>query len=173
MKSQHLDIEILTILTKAIIDNVVDSTGNPSIKHLEKLLELFGRIGAVLHRSAEFWQLYAQLSLLKETNLDCQKTVQYLQQAHRAAVSDSRWFQTEDSILRVLDLCCTSADIYLRCSSLITETKKRNTLTSAKLSIQGVIKIIKDRELTSEIIANKLKEMEEFLGKISIALEQL
>ena len=91
LKNHHLDVQILNILTNAILNNINDSEENPAQRLLPKVLELFGRISSFVHNNSDVWRMYGHLTALKNTDTDDEKAVQYLQQAHRAAVSDPPW----------------------------------------------------------------------------------
>lgn len=90
VKGAHVDVPILSILSKAIINDLKDSDGNPARKYLQKTLELFGRLTASVSTDSDVWRLYAELTLLKNNDIDNQKAAQYFQRAYRAAVSNPR-----------------------------------------------------------------------------------
>ncbi|KAJ8686374.1 hypothetical protein QAD02_022168 [Eretmocerus hayati] len=144
LKGSHVDAEILSILSKAIIDELHDSDGNSSRKYLSKALELFGRITATLSTNSDVWRLYAELTLLKNNELDNQKAIQYLQRAYRAAVSNPRWFKTVESASEVMDTCARLSQATISCLNGCSTTQKRTVLGSAKLSLQSVIKKMND-----------------------------
>ncbi|XP_012148479.2 tetratricopeptide repeat protein 27 [Megachile rotundata] len=173
LKNHHLDIQILDILTNAVLNNVNDSEGNSIQKLLPKILELFGRITSFVHNNSDVWQMYGQLTALKKTDIDDEKAAQYLQQAYRAAVSDSKWFQREESTIKTLQLCCTLAEMYLHCASNSEVKKKRTLLASAKLPLQSVAKKVKDQEWNNEQIFTHLQKIEEYLSTIVTELEQV
>ncbi|XP_031831072.1 tetratricopeptide repeat protein 27-like [Nomia melanderi] len=173
LKNNHLDIQVLDILTRAILNNVNDFDGNPAQRLLSKALELFGRISSLLLNNSHIWRMYGQLTALKNTDIDNEKAAQYLQQAHRAAVSDTTWFKQEESTENVLQLCCLLAEMYLRCASNCDVKKKRTLLASAKLSLQGVVKKVKDHDWKNEKIQTYLQESEESLNTIVNELEQI
>ena len=85
-----MDIQVLTILSKAIINDIKDSDGNDSRKYLQKALELFGRLTAVVTTESDIWLMYGELTLLKNNNIDNQKAAQYYQKSFRAALSNPR-----------------------------------------------------------------------------------
>lgn len=82
--------QILSILVRAIINETKDAEKNSSRKYLSKTLELFGRITANTTTDPDIWRLYAELTLLKNNDIDNQKAAQYMQRAYRAAVANPR-----------------------------------------------------------------------------------
>ncbi|XP_076247464.1 tetratricopeptide repeat protein 27-like isoform X2 [Calliopsis andreniformis] len=173
LKNHHLDVQVLDILTRAIINNIKDSDGNPAQKLLPKALELFGRISSFVRNNLHVWRMYGQLTALKKTDIGDEIAVQYLQLAHRVAVSSSKWFQQEDTIEDVLQICCLLAETYLRCASQCEVKKKRSLLASAKLSLQGVVKKVKDQDWITEKISTDLHKVEEYLNDVVNELDKI
>lgn len=173
LKNHHLDVQILDILTNAVLNNINDSEGNPAQRLLPKVLELFGRITSFVHNNLDVWKMYGYLTALKNTDTDDEKAVQYLQQAHRAAVSDPKWFQKEESTTKILQLCCTLAEMYLQCASKSEDKKRRTLLGSAKLSLQSVVKKVKDQQWDNDKISTSLQKVEEYLNTVVTELENM
>ncbi|XP_076661524.1 tetratricopeptide repeat protein 27-like isoform X1 [Halictus rubicundus] len=173
LKKNHLDVQVLDILTHAILNNLNDSDGNPAQRLLPKALELFGRISSVVLNNSDIWRMYGQLTALKKTDTDYEKAAQYLQQAHRAAISDTKWFQQEESTDNVLQLCCILTEMYLRCASDCDAKKKRSLLASAKLSLQGVVKKVKDQQWNNEKILTLSQKVDECLNTVVNDLEKI
>lgn len=174
IKGQHLDVQVLNILSRAIIDDINDAEGNSSRIILSKALELFGRITAALPNNSEVWRLYAELNSLQTDDINNQKTAQYLQRAYRASVSDAKWFQRIESVEHVLNMCIKLSDAYENCSKNCSDQQKRSLLGSAKLSLQSVIKKVKDQELSEkQEIIDHLMKVEEKLEIILSNLEKI
>ncbi|KAL2723825.1 tetratricopeptide repeat protein 27 [Vespula maculifrons] len=176
LKNEHSDIQILEILTNAIVNDVKDADGK-SCRNLLLLptLQLFGRITSRITNNSDLWRLYSELTMLKKTDLDDQKAIQYLQKAYRAAVSDPKCFQNENTTLSVLQLCCKLSKTYLRCSSYCTDhtRSKRALLGSAKLALQGVIKKVRDIYSENPKVMKSLQQVEEHFKVISNELEKM
>lgn len=173
MKNHHLDVQILDILTNAVLNNVNDSNGISAQKLLPKILELFGRITSFISNNSDVWRMYGQLTILKKTDIDNEKAIQYLQQAHRIAISDSKWHLEEESVEKILQLCCILAEIYLQYASNCELKKKKTLLASAKLSLQGIVKKVKYQEWNIDKICICLNTVEKYLNTIIIKLEQI
>ncbi|KAM0734749.1 Tetratricopeptide repeat protein 27 [Formica fusca] len=174
LKNNHLDIQVLQILTNAIINNIIDADGNSASRLLQNSLELFGRITSFnTINSPDIWRMYAELVILRKTDIDKERAAQYLQQAHRIATLNPKWSHREETSLNVLELCCNLAQAYLRCTKDIAAVKKRKMLGSAKLSLQGVVKKIKEQEWNNTNIIEQLTKVEEYLTIITNELEQI
>lgn len=167
LKGQHVDVQVLGILTKAVKENRNDADGNASRRLLPKTLELFGRITALVLTSPDVWRFYAELTVLNNTELDSQKAAQYLQRAYRASISDHRWFQSVNGTKDVLDLCSELGRAYLICCENASTAQKRSMLGSAKLCLQSVLSKIRNEGLTKEQpIAERTANLEELLKTI-------
>ncbi|EZA47362.1 Tetratricopeptide repeat protein [Ooceraea biroi] len=173
LRGNYSDIQVLQILVDAIINNINDADGNTASRLLQSSLTLFGRITSSTTNSPDIWRMYAQLTALRKTDVDAEKAAQYLQQAHRAAVSNPNWPRSEDTIQNVLELCRHLAQAYLRCITDIAIVKKRKMLGSAKLSLQAVVKKVKEQERSNENIDEQLAKVEEYLAIITNELEQI
>lgn len=173
LRHSHLDVQVLRILTGAIINNINDADGLPAIRLLHKSLELLGRLSSNICNNADIWIMYAQLTALKKTDVDEEKATQYLQQAHRVAISNPKWFSAEDTTLNVLELCCILAKAYLSCITNVTTVKKRKMLGSAKLSLQGVIKKVEEQQWNNLDIIEQSKRVEEYLTTVTNELERI
>ncbi|XP_058808371.1 tetratricopeptide repeat protein 27 [Phymastichus coffea] len=171
IKGEHIDIEVLTILSKAIINNLNDADRNPSQRNLQKALELFGRITASVSSNSDIWRLYAELTLQKNNEIDNQKAAQYFQRAYRAAVADSRWFKNVKDANNVLDTCVRLAEANLYNLHNVAVAHKRTILGSAKLSLQSVVKKIKD--LNWEDQSGILENLEKVENKLKLIVDEL
>lgn len=167
LKAQHTDVQILKILTKAIINDIKDADGNPASNLLNKSLELFGHLTSAVPNNPSIWQMYAELTATRNTEMDHQKAAQYLQRAHRTAVSNPRWFKEVEATKNVLELCTDLAESYLKCAEVGSPLQKKAMLGSAKLSLQGVAKKVKDEEWNGQKeISDSLANVESYLTKI-------
>ncbi|XP_012259318.2 tetratricopeptide repeat protein 27 [Athalia rosae] len=167
LKAQHNDVQILKILTTAIIDDIKDADGNPTSRLLQKALELFGHLTAAVPNNSSIWQMYAELTATKNTEIDHQKAAQYLQRAHRTAVANPKWFKEVEATTNVLELCSDLAESYLKCAKAGSQLQQKAMLGSAKLSLVGVVKKVKEQDFgDNEEINEGLAKVETYLNKI-------
>uniref|UniRef100_A0A1B6CM44 Uncharacterized protein n=1 Tax=Clastoptera arizonana TaxID=38151 RepID=A0A1B6CM44_9HEMI len=173
LKEKHIDIEVLKILTTAISKDLSDCHDKPASRHRKKALVLFGRITAQVVNNATVWQLYAQTTASsKQDNESNTKIAQYLQKAHRAA-TQGNWERDENTCNEVIHLCKDLARAYQECRNQCkTPSEAANFMTSAKLSIKGVLtKIEKDQRdlITGELpesLKNNYKDLEQIYNVI-------
>ncbi|XP_046625808.1 tetratricopeptide repeat protein 27 isoform X2 [Neodiprion virginianus] len=174
LKAHHTDVQILKILTKAIITDITDADGNPASRLLQKALELFGHLTAAVPNNASIWQMYAELTATKNTEMDYQKAAQYLQRAHRTAVANPKWFKEVEATKDVLNLCADLAESYLKCAESGSPLQRRAMLGSAKLSLQGVVRKVKDQDwIGQKDIDESLANIEAYLTKILDELRKI
>lgn len=175
LKNSHLDVQVLQILVDSITNNINDAYENPASLLLESSLELFGRISADTKNIScpDIWTMYAQLIVLKKTELHIEKAAYYLQQAYRAATSNQKWFRCEDITLNVLTLCCNLAQMYLSATTDLTAAKKKKLLGTAKLSLQGVVRKVKEQEWDNTNIIEQLTNVEKYLMNVTDKLQQI
>ncbi|ESN95972.1 hypothetical protein HELRODRAFT_86233, partial [Helobdella robusta] len=62
LKQKHVDVEVLSNLTKAVCTNLKDASGEHSSKLKGKLLALFGHITSQVTGDGCIWRLYAELT---------------------------------------------------------------------------------------------------------------
>ena len=63
-------LQVLSVLVRAIVENIADAGGQPSCYLRPKLLELFGHITAKVTNSADIWRLYAELLATSDSLTD-------------------------------------------------------------------------------------------------------
>lgn len=175
MKNSHLDVQVLQILVNAIINDISDAYGNPTSLLLESSLELFGRISSDTKNIScpDIWTMYAQLTVLKKTEVHIEKAAYYLQQAYRAATSNQKWYLSEKTTLNVLTLCRNLAQMHLSGTVDITVAKKKKLLGTAKLSLQSVIKKVKEQDWDNSNIVEQLTNVEKYLTDVTDELQQI
>lgn len=160
----HVDAQVLTILCDAIINT-------SARKYLNEALKLFGHLTAKVLTNSDVWRLYGDLTLVKEDDISEQKAMQYFQKAHKILVSDAKWARDEKNIARVLEICLKMAKTIDK--SLVL-SKKKDILGSAKLSIQSVLKKIKDEDIPlKEDILKDSSEVSKCLESLIQKLENL
>jgi len=65
-----LILQVLSVLVRAVTENIADASGEPASCLRPKLLELFGHITAKVSNSADIWRLYAELLAADESLTD-------------------------------------------------------------------------------------------------------
>ncbi|CAF1659644.1 unnamed protein product, partial [Didymodactylos carnosus] len=105
LKTKYVDKDVLKRLVYILKSENNDNSELYS-KLYQKTLELFGRLTAEVINDADIWELYSDLSDLKQNqNIEWQtKILQQLQRAHRCLTSQTGWENQMEGILHVLSL---------------------------------------------------------------------
>ena len=107
---KHIDCEVLSILVKAIDENLLDNYERPCKSFKKAALALFGRITAENNGESRVWQLYSQLVTAAETEVDLNeeelfKAAQLMQKATATFMqSEKNWHKSSAKITEGLKL---------------------------------------------------------------------
>jgi len=63
-------LQVLTVLVRAVCENISDASGIPASHFRPKLLEVFGHITSKVTNSADIWRLYAELLVSSDSLTD-------------------------------------------------------------------------------------------------------
>ncbi|CAG2054189.1 unnamed protein product [Timema podura] len=149
LKEKHVDTEVLQILVQAVTKDILDSQGIPAGRLRAKLLTLFGRLTSQVTNNSKVWWLYSQLTASQDekTHSILQLTVQFLQKAHRSAVQDGHWMHDKAKCKNVMDISISLVDACLElCKNCSSSNEALQVLSSAKLSLKGVISRLKQEQ---------------------------
>ena len=107
---KHIDCEVLSILVKAIDENLLDNYERPCKSFKKTALALFGRLTAENNGESRVWQLYSQLVTAAETEVDLNeeelfKAAQFMQKATATFMqSEKNWHKSSAKIIEGLKL---------------------------------------------------------------------
>ncbi|XP_041351837.1 tetratricopeptide repeat protein 27-like [Gigantopelta aegis] len=164
IKDKWTDLEVLNILVRAVTENIPDTNGTPAGKLRPALMELFGRITSKITSEARIWQMYAELNSSGSTRdkITSEKTLQYLQKAHRCDMQKSDWEKNIDKCKEVAALSAQLAKAYQQCAELTDDhTQCLQMMSSAKLMLKGITTKIKQQHLdpTNETVPEDLERL--------------
>jgi len=54
-------VQVLSVLVRAVIENIADAGGEPASHLRQNMLELFGHITSKVTNNVDIWRLYAEL----------------------------------------------------------------------------------------------------------------
>ncbi|XP_026747646.1 tetratricopeptide repeat protein 27 [Trichoplusia ni] len=131
------DVEVLTLLVRAVIQDLKDADGNSAARLQKRVLELFGRITSIHQNKPEIWQLYSDLSptyLLR---------AQRLLKAYKGYTQNGNWANNPDTCKQVIELAKSLLE-HSKQARLDSEEKDilqaNQQLSSARLTGQAVIR---------------------------------
>ncbi|ESO87695.1 hypothetical protein LOTGIDRAFT_234941 [Lottia gigantea] len=144
LKSKWVDEQILSILVRAIEEDLTDSKGLPVRRFKPKIQQLFTRITSQTTGNGEIWRLFAKLILLDNKPENIDQGLEYLQKSHRCVTQTSNWEKDEKKCQEVSDQAIELAKLYIQCADKLPDrTQKLQNLSSAKFMLKGVITKIK------------------------------
>ncbi|CAH0604933.1 unnamed protein product [Chrysodeixis includens] len=151
------DVEVLTLLVRAVIQDCKDADGNSAARLQKRVLELFGRITSIHQNKPEIWQLYSDLSptyLLR---------AQRLLKAYKGFTQNGNWPNNPDTCKQVMELAKSLLE-HSKQARLDSEEKDilqaNQQLSSARLTGQAVVRAAEKQDWpeTKELL-EELKEL--------------
>ncbi|CRK94488.1 CLUMA_CG007994, isoform A [Clunio marinus] len=147
LKNKYFDEEVLTIIMKAIANDLTDAEGLATSRLRKKALEMLAHLGSIHSNEGVVWELSAML-----TNEPLKKA-EKLQKAHKGYVSKSPdWAKDETIGLTMLKLCENLCEVSLEASKTFEEREKMlvlSQLSSARLTAQSCVKVAMSNEWES------------------------
>ncbi|XP_074642936.1 tetratricopeptide repeat protein 27-like [Tubulanus polymorphus] len=165
LERKHSDCEVLTVLVRAVKEDIPDSNNRNSGLLKPKLLELFGRITSKVTADSEIWRLYAELSDEGEKSSleNREKVLHLLQKSQRAMTQGDQWLDDIKQCQKVAYNSCELTKMYIKVAERIEQnTKKIQILSSSKLSMKNIITKMKKKhtDLQGELVADIVKPCE-------------
>lgn len=113
LRDKHVDLEVLSILVKAVTSDMLDNYDRPASKFYDETLKLFGRLTSQISTEGRIWELYADLALFgleqKRNDQDPVKIGQFMQKANACFVQKSGWEREVDKSKDVLKVAAKYA----------------------------------------------------------------
>lgn len=179
LQDRYTEIGVLTILVKAVCEDLPDAKGEPASGLLKPLKELFGRITSKVHKNADIWRLYSQLTLsvkdLSQENREL--ALQYQQKAHHCTTQAVNWERKVPGAADVARDSLQLIDAYVECiEGVESNTKVVQMLSSAKLSVKSVLAKIKKQhtDAVSEQLPSDLQGLcDDLETKLTVVTEKI
>lgn len=148
LRENYKDTEILKILVRAVVENLIDFQGQQAETLRSKLKELLGRVSARHCSDSEVWQQYARLygdghSSSPEDN---DKALQFLSKAHHCKVQAGGWEKEPGLFKEVIQRAINMGEVTISCS------KKKSNPAEA-------LQILSSTRLSLKSLATKAKQM--------------
>ncbi|XP_059157510.1 tetratricopeptide repeat protein 27-like isoform X2 [Physella acuta] len=181
LREKWIDKEVLSILTRAVLEKIPDADGRPGDRLAGKVCELFGRVTSKTTSEGDIWADYAKLTSIKigEKEPEPEKALQYLQKSHRCYTQKVDWEKDVDMCKKVAEQALNLAQAHILCSAGKTQQESLQNLAAAKLMLNGtLVKIQKQHTdpITKELlleVKEKCQEMEDKLTEIVAQITNL
>ncbi|XP_078483720.1 tetratricopeptide repeat protein 27 isoform X2 [Ciona intestinalis] len=177
LKSKYLDVPILQILVKAVMEDIIDKNGNPGSSLKSNVYELFGRIVSKSTTDFDIWQLYGKLygdGVSSDTEENT-KAIQHLHKALSVGTQKQAWDKDEEFVLNLIQVAHRISIACSHCS----ENISKQSLASIRLTLKGFSSKLKQREkaildsTVQETFQNHITEVETYLESVTSQLNLL
>ncbi|KAH9519559.1 Tetratricopeptide repeat domain 27, partial [Bulinus truncatus] len=156
LREKWIDNEVLNILTRAVLEKILDADGRPADRLAGKLTELFGRITAKITSEGDIWANYAKLTSSRINNKepDLEKSLQYLQKSYRCFTQKVDWEKDVASCKKVVDEAINLAEIHLQLTVGKSQSESLKLLSAAKIMLNGAL--VKIQKQHTDPVTNDL-----------------
>ncbi|XP_010742093.1 tetratricopeptide repeat protein 27 [Larimichthys crocea] len=142
LRENYKDIQILQILVRAVVENLMDSHGEQAVTVQPKLKELLGRVSSRHSSDAEIWRQYALLygNGHSSNPEDNEKSLQFLSKAHRCEVQAGGWEKETGLFKEVIKRAINMGEVSISCSKQKSNpTEALQMLSSTRLSLRSLV----------------------------------
>ena len=143
LKEKHVDVEVLTILVQAIVEERLDCHGLMVSRLGPATQKLLGRLTAQVPNNARVWEIYADLLSGGTSHEEVDRlfrVAQLLQKSYRSAVQQTGWDKDVATCCTAMQICIRFADACLACLGSLPASKETVHLcASAKLSLRSLV----------------------------------
>ncbi|XP_064623663.1 tetratricopeptide repeat protein 27-like [Lineus longissimus] len=176
LKDRYTDIQLLTILVRAVNEDIPNVEDKPSAPLRPKLLELFGKITSKVTSDAGVWQQYAKLIGHEDTEENNVRVIQYLQKALRCMIQTDEWLKDIEKSKNVAQEAASIADAYLEFAQKSSNTAQVfQFLCSARLSLNSVETQLrqKHRDTLGELLPEIVESCDTVTSKLNTIIEKI
>nr|CAB3267333.1 tetratricopeptide repeat protein 27 [Phallusia mammillata] len=143
LSNKFVDIPILKVLVRAVLEDITDASGNKGGLLRNKLLKLFGHITSQTTSHSVVWMLYGQLysSDSSENTEENEKSIDYWHKGLRISMQKQAWEKDETTVNEIIE---TTQLITKACEKA--GFRSQPVLASLRMTLRGLYAKLKQRE---------------------------
>lgn len=175
LRDKYKDVQVLEILVRAAVEDLMDNHGNHFSTQKPKMKELMGRVTASCSTDAQLWRLYARLYGDGHSNNaeDNEKALQFLNKAHRCETQASGWEKDPSTFREVMTRAADMANVALSCCRAKTNHQEAvQMLNSSRLSLKSLTS--KAKQLYTDVATGEIQaDLSDDVTKLEELIKEL
>eukprot|EP00092_Neocalanus_flemingeri_P007724 GFUD01008340.1.p1 GENE.GFUD01008340.1~~GFUD01008340.1.p1 ORF type:complete len:833 (+),score=293.69 GFUD01008340.1:93-2591(+) len=203
IRQTHIDNQVLSILVRAVLEDLPDRDGQNSSRHRERVQKLLARLTVSMPKEPVPWRLYGDLltgrqqtsvssetqqtsvgsetqetsvgSETQQTQEETVRGVQCYQKSLAAQIGPRGWERREETCLEVISLGLVLMDVVRKVEGV----QELQLASSIRLSLSSAVKMIEQGQtsvesgLMVEVLGEKVEHLREKLAGLTERITQL
>ena len=181
LKQTHIDNQVLTILVRAVMEDLMDREGQASSRHRERVQKLLARLTVAMPKEAVPWKLYGDIltgrqgDSMNNSQEEIVRGVQCYQKSLAAQTGPRGWERREETCLDVISLGLTLVEVVRRVEGV----QELQLASSIRLSLSSAVKLVEQGQTSVEtgqlgqVVGGKVEQLREALAEITERITQL
>lgn len=140
IKRKTIDVEVLHILNKAVMEDLPDHRGTKASTYKPKLFKLYGHITSQITSDPNVWELYAILCLHENDSTRNEQALDFLYKSLRCYTQNTVWEKNEKEVKHVMRVSYKVMDVTKsNCEASDVKEKSLTWAYTTKMSISNLV----------------------------------